>query len=84
MRIRPRYPRTRAGHKWLLKKANELVWVDVFRECVRAGFDESEELFRRYDREEIRQRRTRNRRQEQMSTRLYSAQTLNMHIMDAA
>ena len=72
MRISPGYPRTRAGHKRLLKKANKLVRVDVFREGVRAGLDESEKLFRRYDREEIRQRRARNRRQEQMSTRLHS------------
>ena len=84
MRIRPRYPRTRARHKRLFKKANKLVRVDVFREGVRAGLDESEKLFRRYDREEIRQRRARNRRQEQMSTRLHSnVQHVRRHMKES-
>lgn len=51
MRIRPGYPRTRAEHERLFKKADKLVRVDEFRVGMRAGLDESEELFRRYDRE---------------------------------
>ena len=64
MRIRPGYPGTRAGCKRLRKKADEFLRVDVFGEGVRAGLDEAEELFRCYDREEVCQRRTCNRRQE--------------------
>jgi len=57
MRIRPGYPGTRAGCERLLEKADEFVRVDEFGEGVRAGLDEAEELFSRYDREEVRQRR---------------------------
>jgi hypothetical protein len=53
MRIRPGYPRTRAGCERLREKANELVRVDKFRESMCAGLDDAEDLLRRYDREEV-------------------------------
>ena len=53
MCIRPGYPGTRAGCERLRKKADEFPRIDVFGEGVRARLDDAEELFRRYDREEI-------------------------------
>ena len=49
---------------WLRKKANEFLRIDVFGEGVRAGLNDAEELFGRYDREEVSQRRACDRRQE--------------------
>ena len=49
---------------WLRKKANEFLRIDVFGEGVRAGLNDAEELFGRYDREEVSQRRACDRLQE--------------------
>lgn len=64
MRIRPGYPRTRAGCERLREEADELIRVDEFGEGVRAGLDEAEELLSSYDREEVRQGCACDRRQE--------------------
>ena len=47
MRISPGYSRTCTGCEPLRKQVKKLVRVDEFEQGVRAGLDDTEELFRR-------------------------------------
>ena len=68
MRICPRNPGACALCERLGEEADELFWIDKFREGVSARFDEPEHLLGRYDREEIRERGSCDRREEEMTT----------------
>jgi hypothetical protein len=57
-------PRTRALCERLAEEADELFSINEFRKGVRARLDEPEHPLGRYDSEEIRKRRSRNRREE--------------------
>jgi hypothetical protein len=70
MPICPGNPGTRTWRERLREEINELLRVDEFGKGMCSGLDEVENLLCGHYREEIRERRARNRREEKMSARL--------------